>query len=198
MRPALRLTAALLAGWHVFPVVLGLAVTAVVVAVLPPLVSLPTVMSLSPVVSPPATLAALIVALLAVTTADEPSTQILATAPRIYRWANTVRVLVIAASGTAALTLVSGAPIVATASSVSALVGEGLLLGGAAGIRLAWALPMLHALASLTFGAVHRQDLAPWAWIVSPQPPFAGTVASLALLLIGTMVWSARLSRGDG
>lgn len=190
-----RLTAALLTGWHVLPVALGLTATTVTVATLPPLVNLPTVMALDQVVSPPATIAGLLVALLAVTTGDEPSTQLLATAPRARIRLNITRVVVAAAIGVAALVMTAGAPLTAMLTVTSALVGEALAVAGVLGLRHAWVLPTLHTLAALTLGAVNRTDLAAWAWILSPQSATSGVVTSTALLLAGALMWTARLHR---
>lgn len=191
----MKLTLALLRGWSVPSVValtLGCAVT---LSFLPVMVPLPRVFTGADLLAPLASIGALFVAIAAFSSGQEPSDLLLATAPRLVRWANPVRVLVVCAVGAAALTAVGPEHPLAVTSPVAALAGEGLLIAGFTSLRFAWTLPTMHVIVALTFGAAGRIDLAPWAWVISRTPSASAATASTILFAAGFVAWSTRHRR---
>lgn len=185
-------TVALAKAWHLPTAAAVIVLTAVSLRFLPAFVPLPRLFSYQSLSAPASTLAALLISIAAFHTADEPSEILLLTSPRRSQLLNPTRVFTVAGMGAVLLCVGTGASWTPTLSSLGALVGEGLLLGSLAGIRLAWLLPTLHVFAALTFGAAGRSDLAPWAWILATHPSTSDMSASTVLLAIGGVKWLRR------
>lgn len=181
--------------WHISTALAVVALTAAGLRFLPALVPLPRMFSYQALSAPASAIAALLIALAAFLTAHEPSDILLLTSPRRPQLLNPSRVLAVAGIGAILICVGAGASWTPTLSSLAALVGEGLIFGSLAGIRLAWVLPALHVFAALTFGAAGRSDLAPWAWILTTHPSTSDMLTSAVLLVVGSVKWLRRRSR---
>lgn len=187
-----KVALSLFRGWHGPTVATLLLGSAVGVRLLPTVFLVPRLFTTVDVVAPMTALAALVVAIAGFSTAQEPAEQILTTAPMRSRASNPLRVCIVLAIGVLLLGLLGSTDGAAAVSTTAALAGEGLIVASLSDIAYAWALPTLHLLAALTFGAAGRIDLAPWAWILSTHPSAFVTNASILLLVVGLLTWSIR------
>lgn len=179
---------ALARGWKLDVVSLGLMAVAAAMLGAPALVFLPQLSSDTKVAAPTGALAGWACAILAVTTAVEPCRDVFVTSPRRAHAVNVLRVFVVAGIGTAVVAITSQRDLSVIAVTTATLTGEGLLAAALLGLRLAWLPPTLHVFAS-TFGATERTALAPWAWILAPEPTVTGACVSALILFVGAGAW---------
>jgi hypothetical protein len=188
--------AALVKGWRIVPMVVGLTVLYALLRTMPSYLELPQVRTREFVQASTSVLGSLVAALLVLTTLDEPVDSLPATASRNVKAARTLRMMFLLC--VAFLAVSAPAPAgdrLGVAISVAALTGEGLLLSRAAGSSVAWTLPTVHLIAAVTFGATQQGLVSPWAWIIASDVGPAGLLVSTTLLVAGTNLWAAQLDR---
>lgn len=180
--------------WSLGPAVLLLPVAALLPAVLGPVFRTPQVVVATGqgVPGPTALLSGLLVALAVVATLPEPAPALSAVAARRVRRWRLLRVLGLVTLAVLLLALAAPGHLEAAASCVAALTGEALLTARALWDEVAWALPVLHAGLTLTFGVDRAGVPHVWAWILRPDPTPGDLALSVLVLGVGTALWLAR------
>lgn len=193
-KDTVRLWVTIARGWRLPGSLAWLAVLFTVMQLGPNAVVLPEARPVVAIVASTSTLAGMVLALISLQLLHEPAPQLLVTAPLSRRLANPLRVLVFVAFGALGLIVLSSSPPTSVLNTVTALTGEGLLGAALLGFRLSWLIPTMHALASLTLGAVNRRTLAPWAWVAETTPSATTIAASCGLLALGVLMWTLKIA----
>jgi len=177
--------------YRIFIVMLGLGLLS---GLAPPQIKLPAAMSLGPVFAPFGSIAALMMALIAVMAAVEPAPEIFATAPRSRHITNIVKAIIATLFGTLVLVFSIGqfSPV---ASSVLLYSGESFVSGAIGGTRVLWCLPAVHAMAAMIFGSINSREPAGWAWQLNANPNPGQLALSSAIWLLGLATWYRALSK---
>lgn len=191
---AVRLWITIARGWRLPASLTWLAVLLVVVQLGPDTVGLPEARPLVDIVAPTSTLTAMVLAVISLQLLHEPAPQLLATAPLSRRLANPLRVLVFATVGALGMVVLSTSTPITIFQTVATLTGEGLIGAALLGFRLSWLIPTMHALASLTLGAVNRRTLAPWAWVADTTADAITVTGACVLLVVGVLMWTRKLA----
>ncbi|MFC3687329.1 hypothetical protein [Aquipuribacter hungaricus] len=177
-------------GWDLHLAMAVITAVAALGLLAPDLVVLPTLTSRAVALTPTGAMAAVAASIGVLLTAREPLDVIPSTSPRRLVLWRCGRVLTLTAFAVAAVSLPWPHLFAACLTAATAAVGEGLLLARAAGPALAWTLPVLHVTAATFFGYQRDGTLRPWAWLLSVHPDPTHTLASLALLGTGLVVWA--------
>ena len=190
MNPARRTRLLVLArGWHLPGATTGLLAVALLLALLPALVNLPQFLVPTNVTAPTVILACLLAALLVLGTADEPVDLRALASPLHLAAIRAGRMIVMTVLALVVLSLPGEESLLSISLTLTALVGEGLLLYRVEP-DLAWVLPTLHMAASATFGGTADRKVAGWAWIIASDVSAATVTPSALLFLLGLTVWS--------
>jgi hypothetical protein len=183
-------------GWRLRPMIAGFLFVYVVLALSPDHVGLPQVLTREAVRAPTSILGGLVGAILLLTTLDEPVSELPAVSARNVILARVLRMLASSTIAVAVVLLPAPAPErLAVATSVSALIGEGLILAAWSGSSVAWTLPTAHLLAAVTFGATAAGIVSPWAWVIARDVGPAGLLVSVVLFVMGLVLWAPRCDR---
>lgn len=175
---------ALARGWHLGAIIVALLVLGALVAALPDEVPLPVINNAVPLYSRDGVLAALVAAMLILVAADEPVDPLFTLAPRNRRVVRIVRICAVTTAAAGTLAASDPATALGVVTALLTLTGEGLILATIIGLKAAWVLPLLHAMAAAVLGAGATDEFAFWAWIVDPSPSPTATALAAAIYLV--------------
>ncbi|WP_157621739.1 hypothetical protein [Serinicoccus hydrothermalis] len=175
-----------------------LAILAVLAPVLlGPLFTTPQLNAVGVVVQGPSAILSGLVGAFAVTLLlKEPVTVLPWVGPRDIRIWRMLRVALLMASIVVAMVLLGGGqasgPVLVCLLSLS---GEALLAAAVLWEEIAWALPVIHAGMTLTFGTDVFGTPLSWAWILQREPTMGHVAFSTVLFAIGLLTWARRRPR---
>lgn len=140
--------------------------------------------------SPIPTFASLLVVVGVLTTVPEPVGVLAEVAARgVTAW-RTLRIIGLSCLGITVCLVLNSGSFSMIVCTVSCFVGEGLISAKYLGFSVSWAFPVLHCGAALLFGISGFNDIATWAWFLTPHPTVSMISASLILFFLGLFVIS--------